>query len=91
MLLGPSCTVDFASCPARQVVPASPVSRSRPCARTAATRGSESPNEEVLERLRRAEAEAAQLRKEIAAAKVRALRLSVTVHVCACKETCTEE
>ncbi len=42
----------------------------RPGSRPAATRGSDSPNEEVLERLRRAEAEAAQLRKEIAAARV---------------------
>ena len=69
LLPGPCLNFDLARCSARQKLPTRQA-RVRPTVRSAATRGSESPNEEVLERLKRAEAEAADLRKQIAAAKV---------------------
>ena len=76
LLLQPCLHAEFGRCPARQQYLSQRTGHAWPCARLAATRGSESPNEEVLERLKRAEAEAAQLRKEIAAARVRVGALS---------------
>lgn len=76
LLLQPCLHTELGRCPARQQYLSQRTGHAWPCARLAATRGSESPNEEVLERLKRAEAEAAQLRKEIAAARVRVGALS---------------
>ena len=73
LLLGTCSSKESAYLLSRQAASGQRAVQARPCQRIAATRGSEfSPREEeALERLRRAEAEAAELRKQIAAARVR--------------------